>query len=69
MDDSNEYVNEYQQLLGYTVERFIVDDYDETIAEFGKPCIGIGFRKGKKTKCVWVMSDPEGNGIGFLQIV
>ena len=69
MNDSNEYVNEYQQLVGYTVDGFIIDDCSDTIENYGQPCIGIRFRKGKKTKCVWVMSDPECNNVGFLDII
>jgi len=64
-----DYSNEYQQLVGYTVERIIVDDDPDTLEDLGNPCIGILFSNGKKTKCAWVMCDPEGNGIGFLNII
>lgn len=52
----------YQNLVGGTITQAIVADGDE--ASFG---FLVRTPKGK-VLTVWVLSDPEGNGAGFLEI-
>jgi hypothetical protein len=54
-----------QQLVGGTITQAVV----AADAEFGDANFGFIVRTpaGKELK-VWVLSDPEGNGAGFLEI-
>ncbi len=60
----NAFEEHYQQLIGWTVKSIAVDDNDPDEDEF----IGLIMERGSKQKIAWVLMDPEGNGIGFLDI-
>lgn len=60
---------EYQQLQGGVIAQIIVDDSAKQIEYFGEPCAGFIVQMPDGTrKQVWVLSDTEGNGNGFLEI-
>jgi hypothetical protein len=66
----NEYLQKhYSKLLGYTMVGLVMDDSSDTWAVYGKPLIGLKFKKGKDIIMVFPMSDPEGNDEGFLEII
>ena len=55
------------QLVGATITQAVVSADD---ADGVEACFGFMVRtKAGKELTVWVLSDPEGNGSGFLEIV
>jgi len=59
------YQAHYKKLVGHKVTSVVIDDTKATVAEFGQPVYGLQFDDGK---VAWIMSDPEGNAPGFLDI-
>ena len=61
---SKQILKELHQVLNYPriIKRFTPSQDD--INEF----IGLIMERGSKQKIAWVLMDPEGNGIGFLDI-
>jgi|TARA_R100000781_G_scaffold83290_1_gene51325 hypothetical protein len=63
----NKYLyDHYGQLMGHKVTQLIVDGNTEDQDE---PFIGLLLEKGKSKKIAWILMDPEGNGVGHLDIV
>jgi len=60
---------EYTKLIGYTVIDIAVDDGEDVLLDYNEPAIGLVLSDGKTQKLAWIMRDPEGNGVGFLDIV
>jgi hypothetical protein len=52
----------YAQLVGKTISGLVIAEAEGDIDEG----IGLKFTDGT---IVWILSDPEGNGTGFLEIV
>ena len=65
----NSFAQEYKKLIGYTVVDVAVDDGEDVLVDYDEPAVGLVLSDGKNQQLAWVMSDPEGNGIGFLDIV
>jgi len=60
----NAFEEHYSQLIGWTVKGLAVDNNDPDEQEF----MGLIMERGSKQKIAWVLTDPEGNGPGFLDI-
>lgn len=54
----------YKQLIGYTITDIVVVD-DEM---FDSPQVAIFVKKGHQQLMLSLLSDPEGNDTGFLDI-
>lgn len=71
--NSTEYLKKhYNQLVGYKITEviFLEDDQDtEELFLDDEPRILLSLKKGKKEIYVEILSDEEGNGTGFLDII
>ena len=65
----NSFAQEYKKLIGYTVIDVAVDDGEDVLVDYDEPAVGLVLSDGKNQQLAWVMSDSEGHGIGFLDIV
>ena len=65
----NSFAQEYKKLIGYTVIDVAVDDGEDVLMDFNEPAVALVLNDGKTEKLAWIMRDPEGNGVGFLDIV
>ena len=59
------YAKEYSKLVGYTVTDIAVDKNTFPDNEL---CGLILTKEGKHKQIAWILRDPEGNGIGFLEL-
>jgi hypothetical protein len=60
----------YNQLVGFTVVDVFILEEEQEISELEfYPRVGIIFQKGKNQLLVEVLSDEEGNGLGYLDIM
>lgn len=68
MNTENEVMRRhYNQLIGFTVKDvFIISPEDTDF--FDEPQVAFIMKKGKNELLVSLLSDPEGNGTGFLEI-
>jgi len=55
----------YGQIVGYKITGMAIDDSHDS----REPWIGLVLEKGHKKKLAWILMDPEGNGVGHLDIV
>ena len=55
----------YGQIVGYKITGMAIDDSDNS----SEPWIGLVLEKGHQKKLAWILMDPEGNGVGHLDIV
>ena len=58
------YMKHYGPLIGKTVKSLTIDETADT--GDGEPLFGLLFTDGT---IAWILSDEEGNGSGFLDIV
>lgn len=64
--ENNYMFKHLKSLIGKKVKGLAVDNTRETLADFGEPIWGLEFTDGT---VAFVMTDPEGNGPGFLEII
>ena len=65
VQEATDYAAYLGQLSGWFVIGVTVDDSDPTIG----PIWGLLLGRNRERKIAWVLSDPEGNGPGRLDIV
>jgi hypothetical protein len=59
------FAKEYSKLVGYTITDIAVDKDHFEDCEL---CGLVLSKKGKHKQIAWVLRDPVGNGVGFLEI-
>ena len=65
MTEADWITKHYSQIVGYKITAMAYDDKDDP----REPWIGLVLEKGHKKKLAWILMDPEGNGVGHLDIV
>jgi len=64
---SNTFMEKHlSKLVGRKVTGILVDNHEDTVADFGEPLYGLEFSGGVTAV---IMRDPEGNGPGWLDIM
>ena len=77
MTESDWIIKHYSQIVGYKIVNIAIDDSaDPSLMPNHvsnkltvEPWIGLVLEKGHKKKLAWILMDPEGNGVGHLDIV
>ena len=65
MTEADWIIKHYSQIVGYKIVNIAIDDSTDP----REPWIGLVLEKSHKKKLAWILMDPEGNGVGHLDIV